>query len=142
MSEQLRRQVPTALAPLVIMVTAHDRELIALTQGRLQPVLDAMLSKPVTASVLFDTVTELRLATRRQAEGTPLVPTPASALVVDARLDMAEPGGANGSNGIAPEDSHLRRLLARRAGDERETRRLEHPAGRYPGSAQGGRPDL
>ncbi|SHG64923.1 response regulator [Massilia sp. CF038] len=86
MSEQLRRQVPSALAPLVIMVTAHDRELIALTQGRLQPVLDAMLSKPVTASVLFDTVTELRLATRRQVEGTPLAAILAAPVAVDARL--------------------------------------------------------
>ncbi|HEY0063189.1 MAG TPA: response regulator, partial [Telluria sp.] len=68
-SQRLRRTIPPALAPLVIMVTAHDRELIALTQGRLAPVVDAMLSKPVTASVLFDTVTELRLAASRQVPG-------------------------------------------------------------------------
>lgn len=36
---------------------------------------------------------------------------PISFAVVDARLDMAEPAAANASNGVAPEDSHLRRLL-------------------------------
>ncbi|UUZ48237.1 response regulator [Massilia sp. B-10] len=73
-SVRLRRQVPTALAPLVIMVTAHERELIAQTKGQFSPVLDAMLAKPVTASLLFDTVTELRLATRRQAGGSGSAP--------------------------------------------------------------------
>lgn len=55
--------------PLVIMVTAHDSALVAKTHGQLAPVLDAMLAKPLTASVLFDTVSNLRqnLGTRSAA---------------------------------------------------------------------------
>lgn len=60
-SKRLRQQAPPHRAPLIVMVTAYERELLVKTQGKLDPVLDAMLSKPVTASVLFDTVTDLRL---------------------------------------------------------------------------------
>jgi len=64
---RLRRAVAPERAPLVLMVTAHERELIATTGGKLAPVLDAMLAKPVTASVLFDTVAGLRLADKPAA---------------------------------------------------------------------------
>jgi PAS domain S-box-containing protein len=84
---RLRGQVPAPLAPLVIMVTAHERELIAKTQGKFRPVLDAMLAKPVTASVLFDTVTELRLASGRQPDVAAVARTAAPAPgPADARL--------------------------------------------------------
>ena len=46
--------------PLLVMVTAHDYELLTQTQGQFGPVLDAMLAKPLTASTLFDTVSGLR----------------------------------------------------------------------------------
>ena len=48
--------------PLIVMVTAHDSALVAQTHGQFAPVLDAMLVKPLTASVLFDTVSNLRLS--------------------------------------------------------------------------------
>jgi CheY-like chemotaxis protein len=46
--------------PLLIMVTAHDSALVAQTHGQFAPVIDAMLAKPLTASMLFDTVSNLR----------------------------------------------------------------------------------
>ncbi len=46
--------------PLIVMVTAHDAALVARTSGQIAPVLDAMLAKPLTASMLFDSVSTLR----------------------------------------------------------------------------------
>lgn len=46
--------------PLLVMVTAHDSALVAETHGQFAPVIDAMLAKPLTASMLFDTVSNLR----------------------------------------------------------------------------------
>jgi signal transduction histidine kinase/DNA-binding response OmpR family regulator len=53
------RLLPLARQPLLVMVTAHDYELLTQTQGQFGPVLDAMLAKPLTASTLFDTVSTL-----------------------------------------------------------------------------------
>jgi signal transduction histidine kinase/CheY-like chemotaxis protein len=63
-SERIRAMAGGGRAPLIVMVTAHDRELVTQKQAGLNPLLDAMLAKPVTASVVFDKVAELRLGQR------------------------------------------------------------------------------
>jgi PAS domain S-box-containing protein len=59
-SKRIRLLPPGQQAPLIVMVTAHDSALVTQTHGQFAPVLDAMLAKPLTASLLFDTVSKLR----------------------------------------------------------------------------------
>ena len=47
-------------APLVVMVTAHDREMLAQRSAEEQAMLDGFLVKPVTASMLFDAIVDAR----------------------------------------------------------------------------------
>ena len=47
-------------APLVVMVTAHDREMLAQRSAAEQAMLDGFLVKPVTASMLFDAIVDAR----------------------------------------------------------------------------------
>jgi PAS domain S-box-containing protein len=65
--------------PLIIMVTAHERELLAAAGGKLAPVVDAMLAKPLTASTLFDTVGALRLRDPGTGMGTGMGSAPMAA---------------------------------------------------------------
>lgn len=52
---RIRRSVSHRQAPLIIMVTAHGREALALQQND-RTVLDGIVVKPATASMLFDAV--------------------------------------------------------------------------------------
>ncbi|HJU99994.1 MAG TPA: response regulator [Burkholderiaceae bacterium] len=61
-SWQIRRLLPEGKTPLIVMVTAYDRELLAQRQAELEPVLDGVLVKPVTASMMFNVVAEARLS--------------------------------------------------------------------------------
>jgi signal transduction histidine kinase/DNA-binding response OmpR family regulator len=67
-SVRLRELLPAAATPLIIMVTAHDREQLAQKQAqepaRAAPVLDGVLVKPVTASMLFNAVADARSGQR------------------------------------------------------------------------------
>lgn len=56
--EQLRQRIPMGKMPLMIMMTAHGRELIAQRQAQIPALLDGFLVKPITASMLFDVVAE------------------------------------------------------------------------------------
>lgn len=49
-------------APVVVMVTAHGREMLSQRSESEQALLDGFLVKPVTASMLFDAVVDARLA--------------------------------------------------------------------------------
>ena len=49
-----------AESPLVVMVTAHDREMLAHRSQTEQAMLDGFLVKPITASMLFDAVIDAR----------------------------------------------------------------------------------
>jgi PAS domain S-box-containing protein len=60
-SWQIRRLLPEGKTPLIVMVTAYDRELLAQRQAELDPVLDGVLVKPVTASMMFNVVADARL---------------------------------------------------------------------------------
>ncbi|ELX13686.1 multi-sensor hybrid signal transduction histidine kinase [Janthinobacterium sp. HH01] len=60
----IRRLAPPGKLPLIVMVTAHDRELLAQRHLEMEPVLDGFVVKPVTASMLFDAVADARMEQR------------------------------------------------------------------------------
>ncbi|MRV74118.1 response regulator [Duganella sp. FT92W] len=82
-SVQLRELLPAEHTPLILMVTAHDREPLALRQAQQEsqqrPVLDGVLIKPVTASMLFDSVADA-MARHDHAAQPATAPAPASLL--------------------------------------------------------------
>ncbi len=61
-SQRLRDLSAGEPAPIVVMVTAHGREMLAHRSAREQSLLDAFLVKPVTASMLFDAVVDTKAA--------------------------------------------------------------------------------
>ncbi|WP_432383267.1 response regulator [Duganella sp. P38] len=64
-SRRIRERMPAGQTPLIVMVTAHDREVLAQRQQQIAPVLDGFVVKPVTASMLFDAVADARLEQRK-----------------------------------------------------------------------------
>ena len=64
---RIRKLMPEGRMPLIVMVTAHDRELLARRRAEMEPVLDGFVVKPVTASLLFDAVADARLGRRSLA---------------------------------------------------------------------------
>ncbi|MTV38660.1 response regulator [Duganella radicis] len=67
---RIRQLSPEGKTPLIVMVTAHDRELLAQRQHEMGPVLDGFVVKPVTASMLFDAVADARLEHRKPPAAT------------------------------------------------------------------------
>jgi CheY-like chemotaxis protein/HPt (histidine-containing phosphotransfer) domain-containing protein len=61
-SQHLRRIAGGADAPVVVMVTAHGRDMLHQRSEAEQRMLNGFLVKPVTASMLFDAVADARLA--------------------------------------------------------------------------------
>ncbi|NYE60938.1 PAS domain S-box-containing protein [Duganella sp. 1224] len=74
-SRRIRQLAPAGRTPLIVMVTAHDRELLAQRQQDVAPVLDGLVVKPVTASMLFDAVAEARLGRRPASPPGPALPS-------------------------------------------------------------------
>ncbi len=64
-SLHIRSLYPDGHMPLIVMVTAYGRELLAQRQAEFPTVLDGFLVKPVTASVLYDTVADARAGLSR-----------------------------------------------------------------------------
>ena len=64
-SRRIRQLAPDGSMPLIVMVTAHDREVLAQRQQEIASVLDGFVVKPVTASMLFDAVADARLEHRK-----------------------------------------------------------------------------
>ncbi|NVM77435.1 PAS domain S-box-containing protein [Duganella sp. SG902] len=89
---RIRQLAPQGKTPLIVMVTAHDRELLAQRHKEMGPVLDGFVVKPVTASMLFDAVADARLE-RRQPPG--LVAAPAQQRLAGLRLLLVEDNPAN-----------------------------------------------
>jgi CheY-like chemotaxis protein len=74
-SQRIRELALGGDMPVVVMVTAHGREMLSQRAPAEQAVLDGFLVKPVTASMLFDAVVDARrergqphLSTRMQQE--------------------------------------------------------------------------
>lgn len=65
-SLHIRALYPDGTMPLIVMVTAHGRELLAQRQAEFPSVLDGFLVKPVTASILYDTVADAHAGRGRE----------------------------------------------------------------------------
>ncbi len=59
-SQRIRELAPDAATPLLVMVTAHGREMLAQRSEQEQGLLNGFLVKPVTASMLLDAVVDAR----------------------------------------------------------------------------------
>jgi PAS domain S-box-containing protein len=57
-SQKIRQMLPAGQGPLIVMVTANQREMLLQRTPAEQALLDGFLVKPVTASMLFDAVVE------------------------------------------------------------------------------------
>jgi CheY-like chemotaxis protein/HPt (histidine-containing phosphotransfer) domain-containing protein len=57
-SLHIRQLAPAAGAPIMVMVTAHGREMLSLRTADEQARLNGFLVKPITASMLFDAVAD------------------------------------------------------------------------------------
>ena len=71
-SQLIRELASAACAPLIMMVTAHQREMLLQCSAAEQALLDGFLVKPVTASMLFDALVDA------QAKKVPAVTEPLS----------------------------------------------------------------
>ena len=58
--EQIRQRCPAGKTPLLIMVTAHGREMLSQRSDEEQARVQGFLVKPVTASMLYDAVVDAR----------------------------------------------------------------------------------
>lgn len=57
-SKSVRELMPEGIAPMIVMITAHDREMLLQRSEEDQALLDGYLVKPITASMLLDSVTD------------------------------------------------------------------------------------
>ncbi|USX12638.1 response regulator [Oxalobacteraceae bacterium OTU3CAMAD1] len=89
---QIRKLAPSGKMPLIVMVTAHDRELLAQQHDDLSPVLDGFVVKPVTASMLFDAVADARMERRAPLS---LVSVPSRQRLAGLRLLLVDDNPAN-----------------------------------------------
>jgi PAS domain S-box-containing protein len=88
-SQLIRERLPAPFAPLIVMVTAHQREMLLQRSAADQALLDGFLVKPVTASMLFDALMD---AQAKQAPSTlgRLSPAPESQRLAGMRLLLVE----------------------------------------------------
>ena len=68
-SREIRAISDPAAQPLVVMVTAHGRDMLAQRSAREQSLLDAFLVKPVTASMLYDAIADADFANTAAVQG-------------------------------------------------------------------------
>ncbi len=88
-SQRIRALGLGGKSPVIVMVTAHGREMLAQRSESDQALLDGFLVKPVTPSMLFDTIADAGLS-REPAQG-PRLATPANEKrLLGLRLLVAE----------------------------------------------------
>ena len=83
-SQRIRKMAGGGAAPIVVMVTAHGRELLSERSAEEHALINGFLIKPVTASMLLDAVMDAKSAAAAAATGEN--PTPPSAPVKPKRL--------------------------------------------------------
>ncbi len=59
-SRHIRALDPARAAPIIIMITAYDREMLAQRSETEQVLIDGFLVKPITASMLLDAIVDVR----------------------------------------------------------------------------------
>jgi PAS domain S-box-containing protein len=89
---RIRELAPQGKTPLIVMVTAHDRELLAQRHLEMEPVLDGFVVKPVTASMLFDAVADARMENRPPLSA---VAVPSMQRLAGLRLLLVDDNPAN-----------------------------------------------
>ncbi len=70
-SKSVRELMPEGIVPMIVMITAHDREMLLQRSEEDQALLDGYLVKPITASMLLDSVTDA-LSDGKQPENSPI----------------------------------------------------------------------
>jgi PAS domain S-box-containing protein len=83
-SQRIRKMAGGGVAPIVVMVTAHGRELLSERSAEEHALINGFLVKPVTASMLLDAVMDAKSAAATAATGHN--PAPPSAPVKPKRL--------------------------------------------------------
>ena len=83
-SQRIRKMTGGGVAPIVVMVTAHGRELLSERSAEEHALINGFLVKPVTASMLLDAVMDAKSAAATAATGHN--PAPPSAPVKPKRL--------------------------------------------------------
>jgi PAS domain S-box-containing protein len=68
-SQRIRKMSGGGVAPIVVMVTAHGRELLSERSAEEHALINGFLVKPVTASMLLDAVMDARSAAAAAAKG-------------------------------------------------------------------------
>ena len=103
-SQRIRDLTTAASAPpLVMMVTAHGREMLAERSAQEQATLNGFLVKPVTASMLLDSVMDARVAAAQAATGiNPL-----------ARVATLKPRRLQGLRLLVVEDNKINQMVAK-----------------------------
>ncbi|WON78090.1 CHASE domain-containing protein [Serratia sp. UGAL515B_01] len=88
-SKSVRELMPEGMVPMIVMITAHDREMLLQRSEEDQALLDGYLVKPITASMLLDSVTDA-LSEGKQTENPQPKRDSASHQLSGIRLLVAE----------------------------------------------------
>ncbi|MCK8564203.1 PAS domain S-box protein [Yersinia ruckeri] len=88
-SKYVREMMPVGNLPMIVMVTAHDREMLLQRSEEEQALLDGYLVKPITASMLLDSVIDA-LSEHQQPDVPKLVTAEASHRLSGIRLLIVE----------------------------------------------------
>ncbi|MFC0229368.1 CHASE domain-containing protein [Serratia aquatilis] len=88
-SKSVRELMPEGVVPMIVMITAHDREMLLQRSEEDQALLDGYLVKPITASMLLDSVTDA-LSEGRQYGNSPVSQSAPSQQLSGIRLLVVE----------------------------------------------------
>ncbi len=102
-SQRIRQLATGAITPIVIMVTAHGRELLSQRSADEHALINGFLVKPVTASMLLDAVVDAKAAARAAAQGQN--PTAPKAIIKPKRLQ--------GLRILVVEDNKINQMVAK-----------------------------
>ena len=102
-SQRIRKLATGGNAPIVVMVTAHGREMLSERSPAEQALINGFLVKPVTASMVFDAVSDARAAISAAASG--LNPAAPKAVVKPKRLQ--------GMRLLVVEDNKINQMVAK-----------------------------
>ena len=102
-SQRIRKLAAGAVTPIVVMVTAHGRELLSQRSAEEHALINGFLVKPVTASMLLDAVGDARAAARAAAQGQ----NPA------APMASVKPKRLQGLRILVVEDNKINQMVAK-----------------------------
>jgi PAS domain S-box-containing protein len=102
-SQRIRKLASGAVTPIVVMVTAHGRELLSQRSAEEHALINGFLVKPVTASMLFDAVVDAKAAAMAAAHGQN--PTAPKAIAKPKRLQ--------GLRILVVEDNKINQMVAK-----------------------------